>query len=169
MSTKSREKLLDRFQIEYDLKVKGEQKRKAILVTDSKGRYLRNEVDKDEENLITFCFRLGASFDDKILIADLKAFLEEETTPLVFIWLGTCQFTEKRGVFIYLRKNFTVRDAMLRCEALKREIIDSHPTAEIIFLRSSPFFPIFEWNDCHGHRNPDTSDDILFEVLKEFN
>lgn len=108
MSTKSVEKQLDRFQIEFDLKVRGNQKRKALLVTDSKGRYLKNEVVGEEQGLINFCFKPGASFDDGKLIADAKASLEGEINPLVFIWLGTCEFTEKRGRFIYLRSSSTV-------------------------------------------------------------
>lgn len=42
--------------------------------------------------------------------------------PVVLVWLGTCEFTEKRGRNIYLREKKSVADVLTRLQALKANI-----------------------------------------------
>ena len=88
-----------------------EQTRPVILLTDSKGFMLR-EQDFNSDITIDCIIKSGRSTQDSdILEALFDRFqeLQPEASPIVFIWLSTCDLTYKRGKFVYLKRNLNSR------------------------------------------------------------
>ena len=79
-----------------------EQKQLVLLVTDSKGFQLKAVDASNSSVKINYFAKPGASAQSKNtfnqLFDSLKA-LNEWEEPIIFLWLGTCDFTQVRQVF----------------------------------------------------------------------
>ena len=156
-------KQLDRFNVDI-ASLKDRQRRKVILMSDSKGRYLKAEVNKGED-IIDFIFESGARSDNKKLLEKVKSFITGLQNPVLMVWLGTCEFTKKEKDFtISLVKDRTVDEVIENLKQIKKEILKTNSSTEILFLQC-PIYSIKEWNKHHGHENPDSfgGDDLILE------
>ena len=76
--------------LEDEVRVRGGQRRKVFLVSDSKGRYLEGQRGM---GLLKYIYRPKAKTDASSLIDELHRKIATIDSLLFFIWLGTCDFT----------------------------------------------------------------------------
>ena len=112
-----------------------------IVLSDSKAKYLEREVNwsKHPENKIFWWYEKGA--DTERQLNWLKSNLEQKFEELssrhftLYIWLGTCDLTEKSGKFIQLRSENNDRVKHV-CDTYKEiyKFIANFPTIKLVFL-----------------------------------
>ena len=72
------------------------QNRRAFLMTDSKGRYLAQQVERSED-IFRPIFRSGAQSGDSRLLQRVTAAVHGLASPLVLVWLVTCDLTKMQS------------------------------------------------------------------------
>ena len=70
-------------------------RRETYLTTDSKGRYLTRENEKEGVESIKILFRSGTSIDDLDFQSYCIRTICYSRNPMVIIWFGTCKLTSK--------------------------------------------------------------------------
>lgn len=143
-------KQLSRYETEIIFN-RGNPPRRVFLVSDSKGRYLEEQIKPDEPKFFEVIYKGGAKIDDTELFNDLSSNIKDLNEPLILIWLGTCEFTTKRGAYVHLNKT-TVADFRNKLVELKTKIHQENSTSEIIFLQC-PVYSIMVYNEDHRHPN----------------
>lgn len=154
MSKHRQKKFLD-----VPLKLERSLSRKPILVSDSKGNYLKGHSDIIEEFGYSFEFACkgGARFQDQYywLNRNLHKLVQKYGDLVLYVWLGTCDLTNRRGRFIDLRHT----DDNTAVSYIKFQIdrfvsyISFFPTVKIVFLEIPPY-SIEHWNRSKGHCRP---------------
>lgn len=162
----------------------GRLRKQPILIADSKGNYLKPHEDllRQFGYFIDFeCFP-GARFADYYywLKNNLHKKVNQYGHIVLYIWLGTCDFTIKKG------KNITLRheDDNTAVSYLKYQIdryfdfVARFPTVSIVFLEIPPYSLEYYYKS-KGHRDPTLfrSQDIILkerialvnEYIKEVN
>ena len=151
----------------------GPLKYKPILLSDSKGNYLREFSSIIEETgySIEFQCRGGLRLLDQFfwLRHNLYKKVNKYGHVVVFVWLGTCDLTVKKseqlinehGIrikrnFIDLRHNSEAEAVgYFRDQIVKYvNFVSQFPTVKIVFL-DIPFYSIQEYNKYLGNRNCD--------------
>ena len=94
MSVVSVQKQLDRYNTECKIRFGGRQKRKAILVSDSKCRRQQDMVEEGED-LFTLIHQGSARSNNSHLIRRVLETIKGLHEPNVMIRLGTCDLTQK--------------------------------------------------------------------------
>ena len=132
-----------------------------IVLSDSKAKYLEREVNwsKHPENKIFWWYEKGA--DTERQLNWLKSNLEQKFEELssrhftLYIWLGTCDLTEKSGKFIQLRSENNDRVKHV-CDTYKEiyKFIANFPTIKLVFLEL-PYFSVYLWNLYKEHPEPE--------------
>jgi len=161
MSFNNLQKQLDR--LEDEVIFNGVQKRKAFLVSDSKGRALDNVV-QPLERIMDIVYKPGAKIDDAELFQDLRQKITGLDNPLILIWLGTCEMTKKTGRHISLYTEISVSDVLQKFRNLKTKILDVNSSAEILILKC-PAYSIEHYNKYHRHPHSESfhEDDIILQ------
>ena len=128
--------------------------RPVILVSDSKGFQLQS-VDSSESGIPIRYISKASEIIEHIFHS--LSLINQENKPIVLIWLGTCDLTEKRGKFLYLKNNLPVRIGILSklYHTIKAEILAKRPDCTVLFL-PCPDLSIIEWNKSKGHNNPES-------------
>lgn len=162
MSLNKIQKQLDR--LESEVFFNRPQLRRAFLMTDSKGRYLEMQVNRGED-IVDIVWQSSARVDNTELLNRLLEKIDNLDRPLVFVWLGTCEFTEKERGQISLRKNNSVNDVVLRLRNVKRDILQKNPSTEVVFLKC-PIFSIVCSNNCDSFK---ADDKVLQEKIENLN
>lgn len=126
-----------------------------ILVSDSKGFTLRNTCINKEFPLETWCLAGARTARLVDLIEErLGKAIKRHKSVVIYLWSGTCDFTEKKGKFIKIRHlNNKAVDEIIKEYVRAVEIIDHYPGAEIKFV-DCPFISISKWNKNKGHKAP---------------
>ena len=151
--------------------------KKPVLVSDSKGNYLRCHSDIIEEFGYNFEFACkgGARFQDQYnwLTRNLPRLVQKYGDLVLYIWLGTCDLTNRRGRFIDLRHS----DDNTAVSYIKNQIdkfisyISHYPTVKFVFLEIPPY-SIEHWNRSKGHSHPSSfhqNDLVLTERINLVN
>ncbi len=143
---------------------RGNLRKIPVLFTDSRGRNLQNAANPYcyPENKIHFWYSSGKGVKSQYetLERDLNAKCQElESTHLtLYIWLGTCDLTEKQDSgFINLRSQTNVTIVNHISEYYKkihRFVREKFPDINMVFLEL-PFYSIYLYNLYHGHPQPD--------------
>lgn len=138
----------------------GNLKKVPVLLTDSRGRNLEDVTDSSQypENKIYYWYSPGDGVQEQF--SWLKENLEKKFNELgtqhltLYVWLGTCDLTEKCGRYIQLRseKNETVSH-ICKVYGDIHKYVRSFPTINIVFLEL-PFYSIYLWNVHRRHPNP---------------
>lgn len=141
---------------------------KPIILSDSKGRYLRLSQTREEESRskIVWWGKSGAKVEDRLdwLKYNFDREASKYSNIIVFIWLGTCDLTSKKNDgsiclaeresnVDYIEAKFRDIDTFLKSRGCKT-----------IFLEV-PYFSIRYWNKIKCHCNPDQyiDDDITLK------
>lgn len=132
-----------------------------VILSDSKGGSLEAVVDPQShpENKLRFWYRRGKGVHEQYewLRDNLQSELAKLGTSHItlYIWLGTCDLTEKSDKFIKLRTDdSTTVDSV--CRGLK-DIFDftrQFPTITLVYL-DIPYYSIYLWNLFHEHSDPE--------------
>ena len=146
-------------------------RRDVIIRGDSKARYLMAHVHEDPYMNINH--RGGATIYNTFLGDYTLNRIKRSYKPIVIIWLGTCELTEKRGKFIRIVENIDERldEIETQYTLYKERILSANAESTVIYLEC-PFFNIPLWNKHKGHYNPDgfEPDQILLEkAIKRLN
>lgn len=145
-----------------------------VILSDSKARFLQNEVNSRTERKIQWWFKSGASANDQLqyLKDNLELKLQIHPKILLYVWLGTCDLTTKNGKFISLksRDNSNVNQLTQIFKEIHAFISD-FPTVKLAFLEL-PYYSIFHWNAYKNHANPrpfKNDDHLLIEQIDAVN
>ena len=129
-----------------------------VILTDSKGRYLRKVPDKRDqtERKIQWLGRSGFNLTNAVDLLSskkIRSLLRFHNCVHLYIWIGTCDLTSKGRKFIDLRKP-TKKTLQVLCRNL--DIIKSRCLAhgvQLTFIQI-PYYSIQHWNERKGHDNP---------------
>lgn len=171
--------------IDRPIQFNGELSKQPILLSDSKAKYLvkYKSFIEDFGYFIDFQFRGGARFVDLYywLQRNLHHKVQQYGNIVLYIWLGTCDLTEKKTVFdkvgskskkityIDLRHEndaFAIAYVQQQIEKFRR-FVSSFPSVKIIFLEI-PYYSIVQYNRHLRVTNPENyhdSDIILTERI----
>lgn len=133
--------------------------RKVFILSDSKGYSLERAHLENTSNLqIQFFSEAGAGIQTNkhcdTLLESIKL-LSPIEEPLILIWFGTCELTQKSRKYILLRhRNEDRIDILIDLYKTYRDLIYSiNSKATVIFLEV-PHYSILVWNECKGHPDP---------------
>ena len=142
--------------------------RDIFFLSDSKGRYIQNEVNSSDSVKICFIYRRGFVIDNPKFRLCLHR-SRSSTNSIVFVWLGSCEFTEKdRNSKITLKPKINVAKGVSDYEKFKRDILSFQSSAEVYFIETpTPYINV--WNQMHGHEIDKNLDKELCSILSYFN
>ena len=131
----------------------------AVIVSDSKGNYLKQHAQTSLERSIIWLGHSGLNSEEGINL--LKSKLAELTRTYgrlsVYLFLGTCDITQKVGDFISLKQSYrSIRDEVIR---LYTELADFAQSNSLdLTLLEIPIYSIKEWNKYYGDPCPEVFD-----------
>ena len=123
----------------------------TFIISDSKGRYLAQQLQREHEGLLKIIHKSGATVDNLQFKREVTSITNLSCSPIVFIWFGTCEITSKNGCLVELRVNpFEVVNRLIVKYRYMRSAIQRHNRgAEVIFL-NCPYYSIVRWNEMKG-------------------
>ena len=120
------------------------QKKKAILITDSKGFSLQQQVSTEKFiDLLIISESKRSIYDTSFIWKALKSNLVKKDKAIIFIWLATCDLATKTGKYIELTHN-TSRyhnkiDAIAsKLSTIKAQIQARYKHSSVIILECPP-------------------------------
>ena len=147
--------------------------RKPIILTSSKGFYLRNNLDILNDygvNADIIC-KAGARFADYYpwLQRNLANKVKCHDKIVLYVWLGTCDLTVKTGKFINLRHHSNELANQYVTTHINKYIhfISQFESVKLVLVEIPPY-SIVEWNRVKGHSNPEyfsEQDSVLRERI----
>lgn len=151
--------------------------RTPVLLSDSKGFNLQNQVRVNPESFIQFWCEAGATAENRLnyLKDNLAHHLQSFRNITLYVWVGTCNLTSKNGNLIQLASHDN--SAATGLISTLKEIYHFVRTfdqqqVKLVFLRL-PVYSISEYNKYHGFTgNFDTfkqDDRRLVEQIEEVN
>ena len=141
-------------------------RKQAILLTDSKGRYLEEELPTESYLQLQIVHKSSISTDSPetrpFIWSTLRNLLNINDRAIIFLWIGTCDFTFKSTEtgYIHLKYNTNnyrprVDTIVERLQNLKRQIETRYRRSRVILLECPPF-SIIQYNKTLGHLNSNT-------------
>lgn len=122
---------------------------KVVLLSDSKGSYLKSQLRNTERDQIEIITVKGATARTQRLTQELFRNYSHESNPTIIIWLGTCELTYKTGNEVKIdesvNKQRQISNIIDNYTNLKSKILEHIPNANIIFLEC-PYYSIERWN-----------------------
>lgn len=147
-------------------------KRTAIVLSDSKGNYIKQHVTNRVEQDIIWCCNKSQTSEAGLhwLFANIDKKLERYGELSIYIWLGTCDLTIK-GKYVALKSNYL--DVSAKTIEKYQSLLDDtrFKGVKIVFLEI-PYFSIKEYNRFLGHKDPDSfveQDQQLETAISKFN
>ncbi|CAC5370325.1 unnamed protein product [Mytilus coruscus] len=130
-----------------------------VLLSDSKGIKLKNKVFSDHpvtQHIHWWC-KGGETFQNRYdwLKANLSSKLTTTGNIWLYVWLGTCNLTQKDGRYISLRS--TDNSTVDKCVEYIQKIINlkkEHPSCKITILEI-PIYSISKYNKSLRHPSPE--------------
>ena len=92
-------KLNNNYKKLYNLYKRVNINRKVFLYSDSKGLSLKEFIPSNLKDKITVVTTVA----DRKLKDKLLELVEKSRDPIVLVWLGTCELTDKKGKYISIR------------------------------------------------------------------
>ena len=133
------------------------------ILSDSKGLYIKEKIFSNHpvnQHIEWWCKR-GATTEQqyKWLKDNIRDKIETLGSIWLYVWLGTCNLTQKDGKYINIRSydNSSVETV----ETNLQNIIDTvaqYPSCKLTILEI-PTYSIVQWNKKHHHKNPDNFKD----------
>lgn len=130
--------------------------RVPVLLSDSKGFNLKQQVRVNPESFLHFWCKSGATAGNRLQF--LKDNLQHELQNLnlitLYVWVGTCNFTRKEGDFIYLvsKDNSTVDNLISELKEIYHFTRQFENQVKLVFLHI-PLFSIYEHNVYHNFQD----------------
>jgi hypothetical protein len=130
--------------------------RVPVLLSDSKGFNLKQQVRVNPESCLHFWCESGATAGNRLQF--LKDNLQHELQNLnlitLYVWVGTCNFIRKEGDFIYLvsKDNSTVDNLISELKGIYHFTRQFENQVKLVFLHI-PLFSICEHNVYHNFQD----------------
>lgn len=135
-----------------------ELRERVIILGNSKVRYLKEQISSFPEfkNHISFISRPGTTFSywKKWFYSNFHHEVNLYGNIRVFIFIGACDLTQKKGKYINLRhvSQETAVSNLINDINILRNYIDRFPSVIPVFLEI-PAYSIGQWNKTKGHPN----------------
>lgn len=142
--------------------------RRVFLVTDSKGRNLSRHLQR--RDFLDIIWKSGAQTCSEELKARVRQKVLGLQNPLILLWLGTCDFTQKRPCSKIAIRGVTSKDVFLSLEKFRSEILSYNDTCQVVILQC-PVYSISTWNVRKGgHADAYKDEDcVLQDNVSNFN
>ena len=145
-----------------------------ILISDSKGRYLERNFTRD--SLVNLKFNCVSGRTTKqgidILERDLPSYLEQFSSVIIYVWLGTCDVTDKIGNFIYAKPEQSQPVNFILSQYSRAiNIVNSYENCRIKFIEVPPI-SITDFNCTRTGCNSDEyrlQDRLVHRYISELN
>ena len=72
-----------------------------FIITDSKGKYIKPVIPGRLLSYVHVIYKSGANISSDF-VEDFIKQVRRAQRPIVYIWFGTCELTEKSGKYIYI-------------------------------------------------------------------
>ncbi|CAG2223879.1 unnamed protein product [Mytilus edulis] len=121
--------------------------RDTILFTDSKGVGLKEYIPESIGQKFKVLYKRGGSIDNTKHIKSLIDTVKDLDHPIILIWLGTCEITQKKNKTIQFRKSpyQNIEETLTQYRDLKQQIITTKPSATVLFIEC-PYYSITRAN-----------------------
>lgn len=172
MSEKKIRKSLEHLE-RLEASISRRRRKTAVIVSDSKGNYLRSHTSSRlEKDIIWLCDRGLTTIGG---ISLLKSKLEDLSRRFgklsVYIFLGTCDLSTKEGDFIVLNQTYR-NDREKVIEEFRQLTYFANEKRFDLTLLEIPVYSIKEWNRYHGDPCPEVfsrKDKHLHTSLEKIN
>ncbi|KAK3101656.1 hypothetical protein FSP39_005248 [Pinctada imbricata] len=149
----------------------GDRKLQPIILSDSKGNWLKNHVSDDVEKQIIWQSKSGARIADSTnwLKRNIAKSIINYGDIWLYVWIGTCDLTSKNKKYISLRHNNEdgIREITTKYREIN-DIIRKYPGSKLTILET-PIYSIKKWNEGKGHKDPATFEDQDEELASQIN
>ena len=124
----------------------------VIFRSDSKGRSFLPYFTNKRINLV---YRSGENINANFMQGYTLNRIRHTNKPIVVLFFGTCEITDKRGRFIYIPQDIEqrVNDIIESYIKYKIKILQYNPDATVIFL-DCPYFSLTICNFLRKHPTP---------------
>ena len=138
---------------------KGDKTYQPILLSDSKGTYLQENIFHPvQENIIWECKKGRNSQQAAQLVENhFGSWTETHNKIWLYIWIGTCDLTtlDRETFLIHLasKDSHEIVDKISTNFQRISAIVARYPNCKLTFLEI-PVYSIRNWNYAHGHMSP---------------
>jgi hypothetical protein len=140
----------------------GPRLRIPVILSDSKGFSLRNQITHPFDNNIVWWCKKGAKIEGSL--AWLKRNIDRNLQNLgdiaLYVWLGTCNLTSKdksRFISLSSQNNETI-DHIIRTLLEFKRFLTDYTQVKLVFLEV-PIYSLKNWNEHCKHKDPSTFKD----------
>ena len=125
----------------------------VIIRADSKGRALQPFLNNTKR--INLIYRSGSKLSDNFMQEYTLNRIRNTHNPIVILFFGTCELTNKEGKYILLPDNIEnrINEVIERYANYKKTILKYNPDSIVIFLQC-PYFSLIIWNFLKKHPFP---------------
>jgi hypothetical protein len=134
----------------------GKRTHQPIILTDSKGNYLKKYACHDVEKQIVWLPKIGAKIEDgtQWLKSNISKKIINYGDIWLYVWMGTCNLTSKNKKYISLKsENDEEVDKIISKYNDIIKIINRYPGTKVTFMET-PVYSIKNWNESKGHKDP---------------
>ena len=138
-----------------------------IVVSDSKGNWLKRKVESKADQQIGWWAKSGCKTKEEVQWLESK--LKYVSNNLwLYIWTGTCDLTTKSGKYISLTSQEGDETVNSTVEHYRKiiEIGKKYPNIKITILET-PVYSVKEFNQQKGHKNPEIFDEQDKELERQ--
>lgn len=140
-----------------------------IILSDSKGKYLKLQRNLAIESGVRFWHKKGATTRDsyKYLEGQIEEAVRHYKNIVFYVWLGTCDLTDfnrkNRYISLRSRDSSSVNDIINNFRRIYA-LVAKYKTVELVFLEI-PVYSIVCWNKYQGHKFSEQfqNDDLKLE------
>lgn len=139
-----------------------------VLLSDSKGRYIKDVLINDRLKVYA---KSGKNTTDIVTWCNknVHKLTHQYGRVHIYVWIGTCDFTNKDGVFITRNKDDRLTTVKDNLRTIKSRFLSAN--VKLTFLHI-PYYSIQYWNGFKGHKNTDIfkeDDNKLNELVDSVN
>ncbi|CAC5359742.1 unnamed protein product [Mytilus coruscus] len=133
--------------------------KKALLIADSRGRYLVDEISTEKFIDTKIVSEPGLSINKTHIIwKAIKVNIEKKDRAISFLWMAPCDLTTKEGKFISLTYNTTkyhnkIDNLVTKLSTLNAQIEARYKYTKVCLLECPPY-SIKLYNKHQGHEEP---------------
>ncbi|CAC5379859.1 unnamed protein product [Mytilus coruscus] len=140
-----------------------------IILSDSKGKYLKLQRNLPIESGVRFWYKKGATTRDsyKYLEGQIDEAVRHYNNIVFYVWLGTCDLTDfnhkNRHISLRSRDSSSVNYVINNFRRIYA-LVATYKTVELVFLEI-PVYSIVCWNKYQGHKYSEQfqNDDLKLE------
>jgi hypothetical protein len=147
-----------------------------FIITDSKGKYIKPVIPGTLLSYVHVIYKSGANISSNF-VEDFIKQVRRAQRPIVYIWFGTCELTEKSGKYIHT-STYPYQQAehvLTIYREIKQRISHENSQSKVIFIEC-PFLSVYRWNKHQRREHNTQSEEIdkkqdteLKSIIKYFN